>query len=140
MSQYKTVLVALDIYSEHQKVLARAKGMAANVENISLVHVTLPHMYFESYGYAMGNDFVQDNQTKAKNTLMELAKLHNIPEQQVYVPMGNAADEIHDVAEKINADLIIIGTHGQSGLKLLLGSTANAVLHGVKCDVLAVRV
>jgi universal stress protein A len=44
------------------------------------------------------------------------------------------------MAEKINADLIVVGTHGQSGLRLLLGSTANAVLHGVKTDVLAVKV
>ncbi len=40
----------------------------------------------------------------------------------------------------IDFDLIIIGTHGQHGIALLLGSTANAVLHGVSCDVLAVRV
>jgi universal stress protein A len=37
-------------------------------------------------------------------------------------------------------DLIVMGTHGQSGLKLLLGSTANSVLHGAGCDILAVRV
>jgi universal stress protein A len=36
--------------------------------------------------------------------------------------------------------LIVIGTHGQKGLQLLLGSTANAVLHGAGCDVLAVRI
>jgi universal stress protein A len=54
--------------------------------------------------------------------------------------MGNPADEIHNMANEIQADLIVIGKHGQSGLKLLLGSTANAVLHGVNCDVLAVKV
>ena len=49
-------------------------------------------------------------------------------------------DYNYHLADKISADLIVIGTHGQSGLKLLLGSTANAVLHGVKVDVLAVKV
>ena len=38
------------------------------------------------------------------------------------------------------ADLIVIGTHGRHGLGLLLGSTASGVIHGVQCDVLAVRV
>jgi len=33
-----------------------------------------------------------------------------------------------------------MGTHGRHGLGLLLGSTASGVLHGVDCDVLAVRV
>jgi universal stress protein A len=53
---------------------------------------------------------------------------------------GDAGDEIKQIANENNADLIVIGTHGRSGIKLLLGSTANAVLHGVHQDVLAVRV
>jgi len=34
----------------------------------------------------------------------------------------------------------VVGSHGRHGLALLLGSTANGVLHGASCDVLAVRV
>jgi universal stress protein A len=56
------------------------------------------------------------------------------------VENGVPADEIKEMANKKSIDLIVIGTHGRSGIKLLLGSTANAVLHGVKQDVLAVRV
>jgi len=44
------------------------------------------------------------------------------------------------LAEKINADLIVLGTHGRHGLGLMLGSTANAVLHGAPCNVLTVMV
>ena len=44
------------------------------------------------------------------------------------------------LAEEQSVDLIIIGSHGRHGLALLLGSTANAVLHHAKIDVLAVRV
>ncbi|MBD3646240.1 MAG: universal stress protein, partial [Pseudomonadales bacterium] len=51
-----------------------------------------------------------------------------------------ASNEIRAVAEKQDIDRIVLGTHGQHGLQLLLGSTANSVLHGVSCDVLAVRV
>lgn len=36
--------------------------------------------------------------------------------------------------------MIIIGSHGCHGIKLLLGSTANAILHEANCDVLAVRI
>ena len=76
----------------------------------------------------------------AKATLLELAKTHHIPDEQVYAPIGSAVDEIHLLSESVKADLIVLGTHGQSGLKLLLGSTANGVLHGVKCDVLAIKI
>ena len=43
-------------------------------------------------------------------------------------------------AKEHGADLIVVGSHGRHGLALLLGSTANAVLHGAPCDVLAVRI
>ncbi len=42
--------------------------------------------------------------------------------------------------EEINADLIVVGSHGRHGFALLMGSTANGVLHGARRDVLAVRV
>jgi universal stress protein A len=47
--------------------------------------------------------------------------------------------EIVRVAEEESADLIIVGSHGRHGLALLLGSTANNVLHHAPCDVMAVR-
>ena len=102
--------------------------------------MTSPQIYLESYGLGIGTDFVNDNQETAKATLLELAKTHHIPDEQVYAPIGSAVDEIHLLSESVKADLIVMGTHGQSGLKLLLGSTANGVLHGVKCDVLAIKI
>jgi universal stress protein A len=59
---------------------------------------------------------------------------------QRYIVTGHTESEIHRVAKEISADLIIVGSHGRHGLALLLGSTANGVLHGATCDVLAVRV
>ena len=57
-----------------------------------------------------------------------------------HLVVGRPESEIHHVAEEIGADLIVVGSHGRHGLALLMGSTANGVLHGSKCDVLAVRV
>ena len=48
-------------------------------------------------------------------------------------------NQIHSL-EEAGADIIVVGSHGRHGLALLLGSTANGVLHGASCDVLAVRV
>jgi universal stress protein A len=85
-------------------------------------------------------DYVADIHKQAKNRLDEIAEKNNIPTKQIYLPIGNVAEEIHTLANEINTDLIVIGTHGRSGLKLLLGSTANSVLHSAKQDVLAVRI
>ena len=54
--------------------------------------------------------------------------------------MGRPEVEIHAKGEELGADLIVVGSHGRYGLALLMGSTANGVLHGATCDVLAVRV
>jgi universal stress protein A len=140
MNNYQNILVAVDLFSEHQKVLERALSIADKPAQVSLVYVTFPHVYYESYGFGVGVEFVNDNQKNAKEKLLDLAKKHDIPDNQIYAPIGEPVDEIHSLSESIKADVIVIGTHGQSGLKLLLGSTANGVLHGVKCDVLAIKI
>jgi nucleotide-binding universal stress UspA family protein len=53
---------------------------------------------------------------------------------------GQAADEILDMADETGADLIVMGTHGRTGLeRLLTGSVAETVLRGARCPVLALR-
>jgi universal stress protein A len=138
MGSYQHILVALDLFTGHKSVLGRALSIAQRPGQISLVYVTFPKVYFDSYG--LGTDFVNDNQKSSKATLLELAKTHHIPASQIYAPIGSTLDEIHLLSESVRADLIVMGTHGQSGLKLLLGSTSNGVLHGVKCDVLAIKI
>ena len=73
-------------------------------------------------------------------TLDRLATELNVPDAQCHITLGSTGSEIRRVAEEQGVDLIVVGSHGRHGLALLLGSTANAVLHGAPCDVLAVRV
>ncbi len=56
------------------------------------------------------------------------------------VVAGSAADVIVQYAETIKAELIVVGTHGRSGLaRLTLGSTAASVIESAPCSVLIVR-
>jgi universal stress protein A len=140
MPDYKKILVAIDVYAKENIVLRKAIQIANTQADISLIYVTVPQVHFDTYGASFGPDFVNDMRKQAELNLKDIAKEHGISESHVSAKMGSPADEIHNMAKEIQADLIVIGTHGQSGLRLLLGSTANAVLHGVKCDVLAVKV
>jgi universal stress protein A len=79
-------------------------------------------------------------QETAKLHLAEFARTLNIPEEDQHLIFGRPETEIHSLANQIGTDLIVVGSHGRHGLALLLGSTANGVLHGAPCDVLAVRV
>jgi universal stress protein A len=140
MQNYMKVLVPIDVYSDYEKVVERAVSIAQRVSDIHLLYVAYPQTTVEPYGLFLERDYSEEVREQAKNALVDIARKFDIPTSNTKVEIGSPADEIHYQAEKLDADLIVIGTHGQSGLKLLLGSTANAVLHGVKRDVLAVKV
>ena len=121
-------------------MVERAVNIAQSADDIYLLYVAYPQTNVEPYGLFLERDYSEEVREQAKSALTEIANKFAIPVSNTKVEIGSPADEIHYQAEKLEADLIVIGTHGQSGLKLLLGSTANAVLHGVKRDVLAVKV
>ena len=61
-------------------------------------------------------------------------------EAEPYPQQGDPADAILDVAEKIGADLIVVGNKGMTGAKrFLLGSVPNKVSHHAPCGVYIVR-
>ena len=73
------------------------------------------------------------------NVRERIARFGIAPDQTA-ISFGRPAAEIRAYAEKIGADLIVVGSHGRTGISGLLGSTARGVLHGAPCDVLVVRV
>ena len=77
---------------------------------------------------------------QSRRQLEKLAEKYDISETEVIVEIGLTKAAITNAAIERNIDLIIVGSHGRHGVGLLLGSTANAVLHHAQCDVLAVRI
>jgi universal stress protein A len=140
MQGYETVLVPIDVYSDYELVVEKAVAISGNSHKLHLLYVAYPQANMEPYGLFLERDYSEEVREQALRLLKDVASKHDIPYTHLNVEIGNPSDEIHHMAEKIGADLIVVGTHGQSGLRLLLGSTANAVLHGVKTDVLAIKV
>ncbi len=142
MSNYQKIIVAIDINAQYEQIINKAVSISHSIEDINLVYVSLPMTYIGPYLYGMDYAHVDDAERldAAKKKLHDIAGQFKIKESNVHFKVGEAADEIQTIANQIHADLIVIGTHGRSGIKLLLGSTANSVLHGVKQDVLAVRI
>jgi universal stress protein A len=142
MSNYKTLLMAVDLSDESAEVARKAKAMAAaNGASLHIIHVIEPLSF--AYGGDIPMDFsgIQEEiHQQAKQQLSRFAGECNVAEENQHIVLGRPEVEIHSKAEEIGADLIVLGSHGRHGLALLLGSTANGVLHGSACDVLAVRV
>ncbi len=143
MRQYKRLLVAVDLAGESKFVLEKAKNLAGDAAQVSAVHILEPAYFYYGMEPAMGtfpDNFEQDLLQGAKKQMAEACKDYGISPEHQYLERGHAATQILKLAEDRNVDLIVIGSHGRHGWKLILGSTANAVLHGAKCDVLAVRI
>jgi universal stress protein A len=142
MSQYRKILVAVDLSEESTQVAQRAQGIATTGNaDLHLIHVIEPLSF--AYGGDIPMDFsgIQDEiQLQATQQLERFAEQNNIDHDHQHIVLGRPEVEIHATAEEIGADLIVVGSHGRYGLALLMGSTANGVLHGASCDVLAVRV
>lgn len=142
MSIYTRILLALDLSDESDQLATKTAKMAeAFGAELNLIHVVEP------LSFAYGGDVPMDLTTiqeqlddHAKTKLDQYAEKVGYPVNRKIIVTGHTETEIHRAAEELKTDLVIVGSHGRHGLALLLGSTANGVLHGAKCDVLAIRV
>ncbi|MCW9058460.1 MAG: universal stress protein [Gammaproteobacteria bacterium] len=143
MAIYRHILLAVDFAPDSEAVIQRARELAQlHGARLSLVHVT------EYVPVDMANELVLPQEMELDQELNELAvkRLAEVGERigiavvDQHVLQGNTRGEIQRLAEETKADLIVLGSHGRQGIQRLLGSTANGVLHGAPCDVLAVRI
>lgn len=143
MSDYQHVLVAVD-YTKHSVYVAEKARVLANKyqAKLSVIHVldNIP-MPDTNYGTVIALDQIAPNELleAEKIKFMELGDQLAIDVVNRWMVWGIPTQEIINIADQEQVDLIIVGSHGRHGLALLLGSTANSVLHHAKCDVMAVR-
>lgn len=136
---YKHILFATDLTDDTDYIITKVKQMKdLTGAKLSLVHVVEPLPGY-SYAYLGIEDIEGQLIDEAKTSLEKLASKLDVASSDQWVEVGPTKSKILGVANDVKADLIICGSHGRHGLSLLLGSTANAILHGAKCDVLTVR-
>ncbi len=141
---YTHVLFAMDHTPEVQQVGEQAKAIAVrNGARLTLVHVIEDVSITAGYELMPLVPELPDDQTiaDAKKVMQDMAQTLGIPDADSQVVMAFSTKEgILKTAEKLGVDLIVVGSHSRHGLARLLGSTANAILHGTSCDVLVVKI
>ena len=139
---FKTLLVPVDVTEAETAMPAidRAVAMAAASEgSVRLIYVisVVPITYME---FATP-DFLDDQQKAAERELDAIAAKIALPAGRVstLVRMGSIYHEVLDEAEKIDADLVVVGSHRPSMRTYLLGSNAGTIVRHATCSVLVVR-
>lgn len=140
---YKNIVIGVELIEDSdQGIITKASEIIRNKEEIKLTLVhAIEHMrgYGAAYGVAVGAEIEEVLYKNAEESMRKLGAILNVPKERQIIKFGPAKTLVLDEANQSSADLIVVGSHGRHGLRLLIGSTANAILHGAKCDVLAVR-
>lgn len=146
MANQYVILACVDFSEHSHAALAAAKERALVQPNAELhvVHVVPPPVGMVA---VMGSADLAANLTETLDrtrkeleaTCTDLAK--GLADRVFgHVRTGRPSKEIAEVAKQIDADLVVVGTHGRTGLsRALLGSVAEEVVRHAPCDVLTIR-
>ncbi len=143
---YGHILAAVDLTEEAGEVLERARQLAdEHGAKLSVCTVVKPltHVYggLDMMAYTQASVSFEEEALKQARARVEAESgRFGVNPGDVHVSVGAPVTQVVETAKQIGADLIVMGSHGKHGLGLLLGSTANGVLHHAECDVLTVRI
>lgn len=130
---YKNIICAIEASDEGKDVLSKANELAKlHDATLSVIHV-IPYTLLPS-------DYQKELESKALPEINAITASLDIAKSQVSIKFGKPYEQICMLAEKKNAELIILGTHSKKGLNALIGSTANAVANYAKCDVSLIKI
>lgn len=146
-SRYETLLVPYDFSPHSRAALDTAVDLARRLgaRRLELVHVLQPPSF--AYPGFEGTIAVPPNLVELERALWDsLAQVADdvrspdVPLEIQVVQAESVAGTLCEVAEKRGADLIVMGSHGRTGLAhVFLGSVAERTLRRAPCPVLTVR-
>lgn len=141
------VLIATDFSPGSEAALRGFEGLwpKGGRVRIQLVHVIEPIVVVAAPApTASWDSYEEDRGREARTALERLARritkrVAPVGKVQTLVPIGSAHAQICKVAKKLNADLVVVGTHGRTGLRhVLIGSVAERVVRHAGRPVLAI--
>jgi len=145
MKPFDTILFAVDFSESSEHAFTYAYELAQKFSSrLVIIHVInepvdlrgfyVPHVSFDN---------LEKEITEGAEKMMDrfcAEKLQGFANVEKSVVSGIPYEEIVGKAEAVNADLIIMGTHGRKGLDhMLFGSTAERVVRAARCPVMTVR-
>lgn len=147
MPGYQCILIPTDFSDPATKAVHAAAGLARQYKaELHLLHIVAAQVYYAEMPEMMlppmeglSEQLRASGKERLEKLASDIGKDLNLcihVEESAMRP----ADAIAETAENIKADLIVIGSHGHTGLRhIFLGSTAERVVHEADCDVLVIK-
>jgi nucleotide-binding universal stress UspA family protein len=141
----KKILVPIDFSGFSKNALKYAVPFAKQFDaEILLLYVVEPTIYPADFSFGqIGLPGIEEEMRKrGTEELIKLAKdeISDVVKSRTRVETGKAFTEINRVAKEEEIDLIIIATHGHTGIEhAIFGSTAEKVVRKAPCPVLSIR-
>ena len=143
---FKHILVPVDGSSTARQAIDKAVGIAEAFKSaVTLIYVIDPYAFTGvgtdfSYGQAEYLSAAAAEADEAIKAAKQVCEAHGITANGSVVEGHSVYRAILDTAEALNADLVVMGSHGRRGLeKLVLGSVTAQVLSHAHLSVLVVR-
>lgn len=137
-----TVVIPYDFSNESDKAVEKAIEMAEDSTSLHVIHVIDPTPIMISMDPALPVPASYDN-GRYEQALQEMEKRYaegKYARLTVHCAVGDPGSTIVDYAKSVHADMIIMPSHGRTGLnRLLMGSVAERVLRLANCPVLVLR-
>ncbi len=130
---FKTILVPTD----GSEYAGRAEDIAISMASKYNARIVGVYVIDEKLIYPY--DVLEDEGKAILKNLSSKAKKEGIVVDEILV-FGDPGKDMANISQRMNADIVVIGTHGKKGLeRLLLGSVAESILKTVNIPVLLVK-
>ena len=135
----KPVVIPFDFSEHSEAALQRAASLVGRPEQLHVLHI-LPYLIPTEPGVVWATVDDAHRIQHALESLRESVQKLNVGNAEMEVRMGDPGQIACDRAEELGAELIVVGSHGRTGLtRMLLGSVAERVVRLAHCQVLVVK-
>jgi nucleotide-binding universal stress UspA family protein len=135
----KTIVVPIDFSEESFRALDEALQMVDAAGQVHVINV-LQDVTVGVPEFALGVLEREAQVREMRQLLADRLKAENRPAVKIQVCYGDPGIEITRFAESVKADLIVMPSHGRTGLKrLLIGSVAERVVRLAHCPVMVLK-
>ncbi len=137
----KKILIAADVSPQSEKVILKGVELANNLNaQYAVVAVTDDSIVLPEGSFATLPELLDNFREQTRSFIKTILDSHDLKPSEVFFESGDPADTVISVTSRWQADILVVGTHGRTGLdRLLIGSVAEDIIRHSPVPVFVVK-